>query len=72
MHFYLLSLEINSKLKEKLKSDRLRHLILKIDKSDQKFRDLGNELKNNPDFSSFIYEMLKDIGYIDENGQFKF
>lgn len=54
----------------KLKSDRLREIISNIDGSDTKLKDLNHEMQYNKDFHDFIYEMLREVGYVDAHGQF--
>jgi len=67
---YKIKLEYSEKLVSQLKSDRLRDIIRSIDSSETKLKQLNHEMQHNPDFNKFIYEMLQEIGYVDEHGQF--
>jgi hypothetical protein len=45
-------------------------LIKIIDSSDKKLKLLDNEMKYNNEFFEFAIDILKELGYVDENGQF--
>ena len=53
-----------------LGSRRLQELIEKIDDSENKFDELEKELSGNQDFSNFMLDLFKVMGYYDEAGNF--
>eukprot|EP01017_Pseudomicrothorax_dubius_P008659 TRINITY_DN12861_c0_g1_i1.p1 TRINITY_DN12861_c0_g1~~TRINITY_DN12861_c0_g1_i1.p1 ORF type:complete len:158 (+),score=25.40 TRINITY_DN12861_c0_g1_i1:47-520(+) len=61
-------LKQSEKIKGILKSERLRKVIKKIDNSGQRLRKLHKTLKKDPDFMGFVYTMLSEMQYIDEEG----
>ena len=62
--------EYVEKIKQMLKSSRLRETILKIDTSQDRFRDLHKEMKDNKHFYEFASALLTEMMYRDENGHF--
>lgn len=45
-------------------------MLLKIDNSKHRFKELNRVLKTDPEFEEFTATLLKEIGCIDSNGQF--
>ena len=53
-----------------LESKRLQKVISRIDDASDRLDELEREFESNPDFNNFVFEMMKQMGYYDENGNF--
>lgn len=67
----LKKLNTSQKIKKLLENQKLRDVIKRIDSSKFRLRELNEEMRDNEYFFSFAQDLLKETGYLDENGCFK-